>query len=190
MEKAVFFDKDGTIVKNVPYNGDPEKVEFIKGTSEVFTDLKKLGFKLIVVTNQGGVAQGRLSLKEVRRIRSWFKNNLKDLDDFYFCPHFPGGKVRKFSVNCRCRKPKPGLLLRAARRYALDLNKSWLVGDILDDMEAGKRAGCQTILLDVGSETQWKSGRLRKPDFVLKSLEEVPRVISEKARIDFKEVYD
>jgi len=94
------------------------------------------------------------------------------LDAVYHCPHHPEGSDARYALACDCRKPEPGLLLRAAHEHRLDLGRSWLIGDILDDVEAGRRAGCRTVLLDVGSETEWRGGRLREPDRVAKSLTE------------------
>jgi histidinol phosphatase-like enzyme len=95
----------------------------------------------------------------------------------YHCPHHVDGTVLAYARACSCRKPRPGMLLRAARDLDLDLGRSWMVGDILDDIEAGRRAGCRTVLLDVGSETEWRRGPLRVPDAVAGSLPEVADVI-------------
>jgi histidinol-phosphate phosphatase family protein len=85
------------------------------------------------------------------------------LDGFYFCPHHPEGTVAPWSIECHCRKPLPGLLLKAAHEHGIDLRASWMVGDILHDVEAGNRAGCRTILIDNGNETEWRLGPRRVP---------------------------
>jgi histidinol-phosphate phosphatase family protein len=95
----------------------------------------------------------------------------------YWCPHHPQGSVARYTVECDCRKPLPGMLRRAAREHQLDLEASWMVGDILDDVEAGRRAGCRTVLLDNGHETQWQVSRLRLPHFVVPDMERVAHAV-------------
>ena len=93
-------------------------------------------------------------------------------DGFYYCPHHPQGSDPCYALQCDCRKPQPGMLHRAALEHGLDLARSWLIGDILDDVEAGRRAGCRTVLLDVGSETEWRKGPEREPDHIARGLAE------------------
>jgi histidinol-phosphate phosphatase family protein len=99
------------------------------------------------------------------------------MHDFYYCPHHPDGKVKLYARECECRKPKPGLLLRAARDWKIDLPSSWMIGDILDDVEAGRRAGCQTILLDNGHETEWRMDNVRQPHYRVKNIEQAAHII-------------
>jgi histidinol phosphatase-like enzyme len=99
------------------------------------------------------------------------------LAGFYYCPHHPKGTVAAYTVSCRCRKPAPGLLLRAAAEHGIALDQSWMIGDILDDIEAGRRAGCQTVLIDNGNETEWRVGRRRRPHRVADDLAEAARLI-------------
>ena len=168
--RAVFLDKDGTLLENVPYNGDPGRMRFLPGVAEGLKMLSGLGFKLIVVTNQSGVAEGRLTLADLERVRSRLEKMIEAcgaaLEGFYYCPHHPHGIVREYAVDCFCRKPAPGMFLRAARERHLDLEASWMIGDILHDMEAAKRAGCRTILVNNGHETEWILSVYRIPDFV------------------------
>jgi histidinol phosphatase-like enzyme len=93
------------------------------------------------------------------------------LDGFYYCPHAP-------DAGCDCRKPAPGMLERAAREHGVDLRASWMIGDILDDVEAGRRAGCRTILLDNGNETEWRDGEQRCPDYVARDLAQAAAIIA------------
>ncbi len=99
----------------------------------------------------------------------------------YACPHHPKGRVPEYTCACLCRKPMPGLLRRAAADHGVDLRRSWFVGDILDDVEAGRRAGCRTILIDNGNETQWvvdpRNPHLRTPDHVVRDLDAAARII-------------
>jgi histidinol phosphatase-like enzyme len=99
------------------------------------------------------------------------------LAGFHYCPHHPEGVVPEYSVCCGCRKPAPGLIERAAREAGVSSRGSWLVGDILDDVEAGSRAGCTTILLDNGNETEWVITPPRRPDYIVRDLDEAAELI-------------
>jgi len=161
---AVFLDKDGTLVENVPYNVDPAKVRLAPGAAQCVSTLRAHGFRVIVVSNQPGVAMRLFAESALQDVRQEIERQLGlPLDGFYYCAHRPQG-------GCRCRKPHPGMLLRAAREHGVRLSESWMVGDILDDVEAGRRAGCRTVLVDDGSETEWKRGAVREPDFVVRDL--------------------
>jgi D-glycero-D-manno-heptose 1,7-bisphosphate phosphatase len=166
--RALFLDKDGTLVENVPYNVDPAKVRLTRGAGGALRRLAGAGFSPIVVSNQSGVARGLFPLDALRTVERRLAELLDpfgvELAGFFCCPHHPQGVVAPFSFDCRCRKPEPGLLLRAARALDVDLASSWLVGDVLDDVEAGRRAGCRTILLANGGETEWRPGPYRTPD--------------------------
>lgn len=161
-QRAVFVDKDGTLVEDVPYNVDPALLRFTPGALQGLRLLHAGGYRIVVVTNQPGVALGYFDLAALQRLRTALSQRLAlagvPLAGFHACPH-ASGRVPA----CGCRKPAPGLLLQAARAHGLDLSQSWMVGDILDDVEAGRRAGCRTVLLDVGHETVWQAGALRVP---------------------------
>jgi histidinol-phosphate phosphatase family protein len=135
-----------------------------------------------VISNQSGVARGVFAeeaLGPVRdRVRDLIANIGVELDGFYYCPHHPEGIVPPYTVACGCRKPEPGLLLSAARERGVALGESWFIGDILDDVEAGRRAGCRTVLIDNGNETEWRRSRLRRPDLVARDLAEAARLIA------------
>jgi histidinol-phosphate phosphatase family protein len=163
---AAFLDKDGTLVENVPYNVDPAKVRLGPGAVECAARLRAQGFRIVVVSNQPGIAMGLFPESALQAVRQEIERQLgAPLDGFYYCAHRPQG-------GCRCRKPQPGLLLRAAREQGVRLSDSWMIGDILDDVEAGRRAGCRTVLVDNGNETEWKRGPAREPDFVVRDLAE------------------
>jgi D-glycero-D-manno-heptose 1,7-bisphosphate phosphatase len=162
---AVFIDKDGTLVENVPYNVDPAQLRFMPGAREALAALAQAGHPLLIVTNQSGLARGCFTRLQFAGLQAVLEQRLRneagvELLDFLVCPHAPGipGKA-----SCLCRKPAPGMLLRAARKHCLDLTRSWMVGDTLDDIEAGRRAGCRTVLLDSGGETVWRLTPLRLP---------------------------
>ena len=150
--------------------------------------LHRAGFRLIVVSNQSGVARGRFAGMALEPRASpaasgcWRTVGVA-LAGFYYCPHHPDGRrAADTRRSCRCRKPQPGLIARAAREHGIDLVRSWFVGDILDDVEAGRRAGCRTVLIDNGNETEWKRCRWRWPDSSSPDLAEAARLIVEAGR--------
>jgi len=165
--KAVFLDKDGTLLENVPYNVDPERMRLTKGAGAALRRLHAFGYNLIVVSNQPGVALGLFDVSALRaverRVRTLLAAEDVPLAGFYYCPHHPAGRVARYAIMCRCRKPAPGLLLSAATIHEVETYRSWMIGDILDDVEAGARARCRTILVDAGNETEWRGGPYRRP---------------------------
>lgn len=178
---AVFIDKDGTLVENVPYNVDPARIALVPGAVAGLRRLARLGYRLFVVSNQAGLALGRFDEPALGRAWRHLEQMLADggvrLDGFYYCPHHPQGSVAALTTACACRKPAPGMLLRARTEHGIDLAASWMVGDILDDVEAGRRAGCRTILVDVGNETQWLGSPWRRPDLVAPSFAQAAALI-------------
>ena len=168
--RAVFVDKDGTLVENVPHNVDPAQIRLTAGAADGLRALATGGYRVIVVSNQPGIGLGLFPPEAIdgveRRLRE-----LVPLDAFYYCPHRP-------DEGCGCRKPEVGLLERAAREHDVDLLDSWMVGDILDDVEAGRRAGCQTILVDNGNETEWLTRGVRGPHFITRDLIQAARIIT------------
>jgi len=148
---VVFFDKDGTLVENIPYNVDPALIRLAPGVTEALLMLHNAGFRIAIVTNQSGVARGlypEMALKDVElRIRELLGEHGVPLAGFFYCPHHPDGVIPEYSVQCVCRKPEPGLIIAAAESLAAELTNCWVVGDSLTDEEAGRRAGCKTALL-------------------------------------------
>jgi len=179
--RAVFLDKDGTLVENVPYNVDPARIRFTAGAIEALRLLIDQGYRLFVVSNQPGVALGRYSEAALdaveRHIRDELKRNGIRLEGFYYCPHLPHGAIPRYAIACACRKPASGLLERAARDHGIELTRSWMVGDILDDVEAGRRARCRTILIDNGNETEWNLSGERAPEALADDLLAAARII-------------
>ena len=174
ISKAVFLDKDGTLIEDIPYNVNPDLICLSPGALEALRLLQDKGYQLIVVSNQSGVARGYFKEQDLRpvedRIRELLFSVGIHLSGFYYCPHHPEGTVSKYAVECFCRKPQPGMIYRAAIEHGINLAASWMVGDILNDIEAGHRAGCQTVLIDNGHETEWKVTPLRQPEFIVKDL--------------------
>jgi D-glycero-D-manno-heptose 1,7-bisphosphate phosphatase len=141
-ERAVFLDKDGTLVEDVPYNVDPGRIRLTAGAVEGLCALHGAGYRLVVVSNQSGVARGyfperALAVVEIR-LRELLAEAGVPLAGFYYCPHHPHGSIGAYAVACPCRKPAPGLIVRAATEHGIDPGRSWLIGDILDDVEAGR----------------------------------------------------
>lgn len=183
MKAAVFIDKDGTLIYDLPYNVDPERIELREGVAEALQTLRARNYDLVLVSNQSGVALGHFEERALNkvweRLRVLLNESGAELDAVYYCPHHPQGAVAPYSIACDCRKPAAGLLERAAADRGIDLEASWMVGDILDDIEAGRRAGCRTVLLDVGSETEWQRSPLRTPHHVARDFHEVVNHILE-----------
>lgn len=173
-KRAIFLDKDGTLVEDVPYNVNPELIELTWHAGQALQILRELGFALVVVTNQSGVARGLFTEAALAPVRQRLSDLLAQygvlLDGFHYCPHHPEGVVGRYAVPCTCRKPMPGMLLRAASELDIDLSRSWMIGDILHDVEAGRRAGCQTVLIDNGNETEWKMAPQRTPHLTASDL--------------------
>jgi D-glycero-D-manno-heptose 1,7-bisphosphate phosphatase len=165
--KAIFLDKDGTLVDDLPYNVEPRRITLCSGAGPALRLLSRLDYRLFVVSNQDGIARGHFPENAMHGVRDrltdlLFRESLA-LDGFYYCPHHPDGTVNSYAVDCDCRKPMPGMLLKAADEHGIDLASSWMVGDILHDVEAGNRAGCRTLLIDNGNETEWRLGPRRIP---------------------------
>jgi len=184
--RAVFVDKDGTLVENVPYNVDPARLRFTPSALVGLRALADAGYALIVVTNQPGLATGRFTRREFAALEAALCRRVREesgveIAALYCCPHAPspGG-----TIGCLCRKPAPGLLRQAARAHRLDLAQCWMIGDILDDVEAGHRAGCRAILLDVGNETEWKLSPIRSPEARCADLAEAARFILSREPIE------
>ena len=175
MSKAVFWDKDGTLIPNIPYNIDPAKITLYPDAGDSLHRLKQAGYKLIIISNQSGVAKGLFPEEDLLGVWGRLTQLLAPFgaepDGFYYCPHDPDGIIPLYMERCSCRKPRPGLLIKAASDHRIDLSQSWMVGDILNDVEAGNRAGCRTILIDRGNETEWLLTNYRQPTAKVTTLE-------------------
>lgn len=152
-EKAIFLDRDNTLIDDPGYINDPNQVKLLDGVPESLIQLKSLGYKLIVVTNQSAVAHGIVTEKILGEIHNRLEQLLADrnayLDKIYYCPYHPEGVVPKYRKESNSRKPGPGMLLKAAEEIDIDLEQSWCIGNSSRDIEAGFRAGCKTILIDM-----------------------------------------
>ena len=158
-QKAVFLDRDGTINKYVGFLRDIDEFELLDGVAGAIKKINASGYLAIVVTNQPVIARGEVSFEELERIHNKMETLLGKegayLDAIYFCPHHPHkgyeGERPELKLDCNCRKPKPGMLLKAAQDFNIDLAKSWMIGDGENDIRAGQNAGCRTAL--IGNET-------------------------------------
>jgi len=159
MNRAVFLDRDGVINELVYYEeqgiiDSPFTVEQLKlfpRAGEAIKKLTEAGYKVGIVSNQPGIAKGHLSRETFEKIGQKMKGELDlngaSVDGEYYCFHHPDAMIESLRANCECRKPKPGLMLQAAKELNIDLSQSWMIGDGLTDIKAGKSAGCKTILL-------------------------------------------
>jgi D-glycero-D-manno-heptose 1,7-bisphosphate phosphatase len=185
--KAIFIDKDGTLIPDVPYNVDPSKIRLVDGAAIGLRKLKELGYMLIVISNQSGVAHGYFPENALRIVEHKLQLELQSegiqFDAMYFCPHHPAGIIDAFVKDCDCRKPKPGMLFNAAKDFQIDLSQSWMIGDILNDVEAGNKAGCSTILINNGNETEWKISIDRLPTCVVSSIHEGLQYIANQTNV-------
>jgi D,D-heptose 1,7-bisphosphate phosphatase len=180
--RAIFLDKDGTLIVDVPYNVDPEKIRLTPGAIEGLQALQRAGYLLIVISNQSGIARGYFPETALVAVEERLHELLAEhgilLAGIYYCPHHPEGVVKEYAIVCSCRKPAPGLLLQAACDLNIDLGLSWFIGDILDDVEAGHRAGCKTVLIDNGNETEWQLSAERSPDYTCTDLAQAGYMIT------------
>lgn len=185
--RAVFFDKDGTLLNDVPYNVDVDQMTLTEGAGFALSQLQQAGYAIVVISNQSGVAKGYFREEALQGVNDALSRLLREfgvhIAGFYYCPHHPAGSVVKYQSTCSCRKPAPGMLLKASHDLHLDVRKSWMVGDILDDIEAGNRAGCRTVLVDCGNESEWLMTSDRKPFFIADTLvEAAERILAADAK--------
>ncbi len=177
---AVFFDRDGTLIEDPGYLNHPDQVKLLDGAAEVLKELKLLDYRAVVVTNQSGVARGIVSEEMLGRIHERLGELLAQkgaaLDGIYYCPYHPEGVIPKYRQDSDWRKPAPGMLLAAAEEMEIDLTRSWVVGDSPRDVEAGRRAGCRTILLQSASASQEETGT-DGPDYVAVNIREAANMI-------------
>ena len=178
--RTVFLDKDGTLIDDLPYNVDPRRVRFAPGAREAVRLLGAAGYRLVVASNQAGIARGYFTEAELLEVERHLAAELAglgaQLDAFYFCPHLPDG-VNEYAIECACRKPEPGMIERAVRELGVRPERAWFVGDTWMDVLAGRRGGCRTIM--VGPEARDAHGlpQDRRPEFAVPDLYQAARII-------------
>jgi len=182
-DRAIFLDRDDTLIKDPGYISSPDQVELLEGVPEALIKLRELGYKLIVVSNQSGVARGIVTEKALGKIHDRLEQLLAEkdahLDRIYYCPYHPDGVVPKYRKESNNRKPNPGMLLDAAKDMDIDLEQSWCIGNSNRDVEAGKSAGCKTILIDAHSKHKQTDV---KPDYRAVNLREAVNIIKKHLR--------
>jgi len=190
LRRAIFLDRDGTVNKLVYYQDlgvvdspfVPSQFALIPGVAKAIFKFRKKGFFIVLVSNQPGVAKGNMRKKDFKAIDAKLDWLLAidgtRLDAKFYCLHHPKAKIAEFRKYCSCRKPKAGMLFEAAKKHGIDLKHSYMVGDGVNDMMAGRRAGCKTVFIGSFKPELWKyleGGK--KPDIVAKNLLEVVRGI-------------
>jgi D,D-heptose 1,7-bisphosphate phosphatase len=183
---AIFFDRDNTLILNNGYLGEPEKVRLIRGAAEAVARGRELGFIIVTVSNQSGVAKGLFTEEAVVAVNEKMDQLLQaenpnaKIDRHEFCPFHPEAKLEEYRKDSELRKPKPGMILRAAEELDIDLSASWVIGDAARDIESGHAAGCRTILIENLSLTASPAALLQstvEPDETVSTLAEALDVI-------------
>ncbi|MBA2379374.1 MAG: HAD-IIIA family hydrolase [Blastocatellia bacterium] len=169
--KAVFIDRDGTLIEEVDFLSRVEEMRLFEYTRPALESLKAAGFYLFVVTNQSGIARGYFDVSAVEAIHESLQAHAGNLiDGFYHCPHLP-------DAGCKCRKPLPGMIKEAAEQFGIDLSASWMIGDKALDILAGKNAGTRTILVETGYGAEHRENLPARPDLIVKDLSEAVQKI-------------
>jgi D-glycero-D-manno-heptose 1,7-bisphosphate phosphatase len=155
LKSAIFLDRDGTIIKEVDYLTNQSQIVLIKGVKNALSTFKKSGFLNVIITNQSGIARGYLTEGKLKKIHSGLKLLLSHrkknlIDDIFYCPFYKEGKIKKYASDSFDRKPNPGMILKAAIKYDIDLSKSFLIGDSYTDMKCAEIAGLKKILVLTG----------------------------------------
>ncbi len=180
MNKAVFLDRDGTVSEEVGYLDDLGRLRLISGAGSAIKSLNEAGFKVVLVTNQSGVARGFFTEALVQEAHALLVKMLRPegarIDAVYYCPHHPTAGNSHYTLDCDCRKPKTGLIDRAVKELAIDRNHSYMVGDKWSDIELAQRAGIRSVLVMSGfapdDPGNRRPERVREPDFIARSLVE------------------
>ncbi len=174
--RAIFLDRDGVLIEDTGYPDDPDRIALLPGVAEGLRLLQSEGWRLVVVTNQSGIARGKFSLETLEAIHDRLIAQLADegirLDALYYCPHHPEGSEPRFRTACDHRKPAPGMLHSAAETLGFDLPECWMVGDKESDVRAGQAAGCRTVRIGPGATDA---------DFQANDLREATRLIQNEA---------
>ncbi len=185
-DKAIFLDRDDTLVEDPGYINHPDQLKLLDGIPEALAELKTLGYKLIVVSNQSAVARGIVTEQVLNKINDRLKQLLAEkgahLDQIYYCPYHPDGVIAKYRKESDWRKPNPGMLLTAADEMDIDLSQSWLIGNSDSDVQAGLRAGCTTILIDHPSHYKHPEFTKLNPDYRAVNMKEAVNIIKKNLR--------
>jgi D-glycero-D-manno-heptose 1,7-bisphosphate phosphatase len=193
VEPAIFLDRDNTLIVNEGDLGDPKRVLLCAGVPEGLRALRKTGYRLVVVTNQAGVARGKFTEADVDAVHQRIAHLVDDaarsrslIDRFYYCPYHPEGTVDEYQRDHPWRKPHPGMLIQAAHDMGLDLGRSWMIGDMDRDVAAGRSAGCRTVLISTNGE-QSKTAR---PTAVVSNFAQAVDVILRSGAVEHTQTMD
>ena len=183
MTRAVFLDRDGTIIHGVPYLSSPEELVLLPNSARAIRLFKEEGFTVVIATNQSGIARGYFTEERLHEIHDRLLGLLSEegasIDAVYYCPHLPEGVVAEYSIECQCRKPKTGMLLRAAREHGINLKSSIMIGDTPGDVLAGNAVGCKTVLVKNHEE---EIDMPISPDYIAKNLMEAATLVFHEAK--------
>jgi D,D-heptose 1,7-bisphosphate phosphatase len=180
-QKAIFLDRDDTVIDDPGYISEPEQVALLPGAAEAVLQFKRMGYLVIIVTNQSGIARGYMDEKKLEQIHHKLKSLLSaagaSIDGLYYCPYHPDGTIPEYARESSLRKPASGMLRKAAEEMDIDLSRSWMIGDRYRDIEAGKAAGCHTILVDVPGKSPDLTTFGPEPDRKAVNLREAVNII-------------
>jgi len=181
--KAVFFDRDDTIIEDPGYINDPDQVRLLEGAAQSLIELANMDYKIVIASNQSGVARGIVSEKALKQIHERLRYLLLEkgakVDAIYYCPYHVDGVIEKYRKQSDWRKPNPGMLLAAAKDMDIDLEQSWMIGNSNSDIEAGYRAGCRTILVNHPPQVQRSTEVCINPDYSAVNVTEAVNIIKQ-----------
>ncbi len=187
MKKAVFFDRDGTLLtlyEGTGYLTSTKGMRLMPGAAAAIAACNMAGFLVLLHTNQANIARGRLTEKDLHTIHTTIEKRLQKagahIDGIYYCPHHPAGTVERYRLVCECRKPEAGMLTTAIKEFGIDASKSFLVGDSRKDILAGRRAGLNTLLVMTGNAGKEEGAPSIEPDFFVANISEAVRHILKK----------
>lgn len=177
MNKAIFLDRDGTLIEEKNYLSQISDIKILNGTIEGLKLLQK-EFLLIIITNQSGVARGYFDENKVKEINNYLENKLLSngvkITETFYCPHYKNGTIKKYSIDCNCRKPKIGMIQKAIEKYNIDLSKSYVIGDKDSDIKLAKNCGCKSILIKNNNYEN-----MEQADYIVDNiLEIVPNILN------------
>jgi D,D-heptose 1,7-bisphosphate phosphatase len=180
--KAVFMDRDRTLIEDPGYLNDPSAVKLLPGVELAIKSLKQAGYLIVIATNQSGIARGLITEQSLEAIHAELRRQLGEkgahVDGIYYCPYHPEGTVDAYAIDSELRKPKPGMLLKAASELEIDLAQSWMIGDSAHDVEAGQRAGCRTIRIRTPGPGQARADDEDvQADYVVRNLVEAAKLV-------------
>ncbi|MBN1457214.1 MAG: HAD family hydrolase, partial [Sedimentisphaerales bacterium] len=179
--KAVFLDRDKTLIEDPGYINSPTQLKILPGVVDALKQLKKMGYMLVVVTNQSGVARGIIKIQILdeihQKLTQLFAQKGVYIDRIYQCPYHPDGVIPEYRKESELRKPNPGMILKAAKEMDIDLSQSWMIGDSYRDIAAGKAANCRTILLNFGLDQTYRKPQDPVPDKNAVNIKEAVNII-------------